>query len=254
MVPKTMTAHVNSSSMVPKTMTAHVNSSSMVPKTMTVYFNTSSMSINKTATMTFTPSHNVTITSHHNMTVTPSQTMPTPSVTPTPTPTPTSTPIPPRAGNFTVKKNNTVCLFAYMAASFDVTMNFSKVWKYMYLFSLFSNGTSIQQNLDITKYNKVLVITNDFIYPSNSKMYGKEPLYNKTLVQQTSFARPLNIFKSRFQRITITTGLSSLVHTDIYERERNSTLNLFYYLTKYSRLLITRTFKGNQKKLESSGV
>ena len=28
-------------------------------------------------------------------------------------------------------------------------------------------------------YNKVLGITNDFIYPSNSKIYGKEPRYNK---------------------------------------------------------------------------
>ena len=92
----------------------------------------------------------------------------------TPTPAPTSAPIPPKPGNFSVT-NNTVCLFADMAARFDVI---SKVWKY--LFVLFNNGTSLQQNLDVMEYNKVLIITNDFIYPSNGKMYGKEPLYNKT--------------------------------------------------------------------------
>ena len=137
------------------------------------------MTVTPSHNMTVTPSHNMTVTPSHNMTVTPSQTMPTPPVTPTPTPTPTSTPIRPEPGNFTVTtKNNTVCLFAYMAATFNVLMHISKVWKY--LFALVNNGTSLQQNLDITKYNKVLVIMNDFIYPSNGKMYGKEPLYNET--------------------------------------------------------------------------
>ena len=40
----------------------------------------------------------------------------------------------------------------------------------------------IQWNLDITKFyiTKVLDITNDFLHPSNSKIYEKEPRYNKT--------------------------------------------------------------------------
>ena len=164
------------------------NHSSMVQNSAsTAHVNPSSMSINKTATMTikpsqnktFTPSH-MTFTPSHNMTVTPSQTIPTPPVTPTPTPTPTSTPIHPEPGNFTVTtKNHTVCLFAYMAATFHEPMNISKVWKY--LFALFSNGSSLQQILNITMF-RVLVIMNDFIYPSTGKMYGKEPLYNETLL------------------------------------------------------------------------
>ena len=137
------------------------------------------MTVTPSPNMTVTPSHNMTVTPSHNMTVTPSQTIPTPPVTPTPTPTPTSTPIHPKPGNFTVTKNHTVCLFAYMAATFDVPMNISKVWKY--LFALFSNGSSLQQILNITMF-RVLVIMNDFIYPSTGKMYGKEPLYNETLL------------------------------------------------------------------------
>ena len=31
-------------------------------------------------------------------------------------------------------------------------------------------------------YNEVLDITNDFLYSSNSKMYGKEPRCNETLL------------------------------------------------------------------------
>mmetsp|Transcript_51453 Transcript_51453/g.84321 ORF Transcript_51453/g.84321 Transcript_51453/m.84321 type:complete len:352 (-) Transcript_51453:575-1630(-) len=112
------------------------NHSSMVQNSAsTAHVNPSSMSINKTATMTikpsqnktFTPSH-MTFTPSHNMTVTPSQTIPTPPVTPTPTPTPTSTPIHPEPGNFTVTtKNHTVCLFAYMAATFHEPMNIAKI-------------------------------------------------------------------------------------------------------------------------------
>ena len=32
------------------------------------------------------------------------------------------------------------------------------------------------------QYSKVLSITNDFLYPSNSKMYGNEPQFNETLL------------------------------------------------------------------------
>ena len=42
-------------------------------------------------------------------------------------------------------------------------------------------------------YNKVLGITNDFLYsrPSNSKTYGKVPRYLKTSLLQTNFVSPL---------------------------------------------------------------
>jgi len=41
--------------------------------------------------------------------------MPTSSMHPSPSPTPA-----PKPGNFSVKENGTVCLFAYMAAKFDI--------------------------------------------------------------------------------------------------------------------------------------
>jgi len=65
--------------------------------------------------MSITPSHNITVMPH-NGTVMPSSAhtvMPTSSAHPT-TPPPAST------GNFTVKENQTVCLFAYMGATFDI--------------------------------------------------------------------------------------------------------------------------------------
>ena len=42
-------------------------------------------------------------------------------------------------------------------------------------------------------YNEVLGITNDFLYPSKTKIYGKEPRYdiNKTSLNRTYFASPL---------------------------------------------------------------
>ena len=42
-------------------------------------------------------------------------------------------------------------------------------------------------------YNEVLGITNDFLYPSKTKIYGKERRYdiNKTSLNRTYFASPL---------------------------------------------------------------
>ena len=55
----------------------------------------------------------------------------------------------------------------------------------------------IKWNLDITNLyihcNEVLSITNDFLYPSNSKIFEKEPPNNETSLQQTSFASPLTL-------------------------------------------------------------
>ena len=42
-------------------------------------------------------------------------------------------------------------------------------------------------------YNEVLGITNDFLYPSNSKIYAKEPCSNETWLQRTDFASPLTL-------------------------------------------------------------
>ena len=42
-----------------------------------------------------------------------------------------------------------------------------------------------------TLYNEVLGITNDFLYPRNSKIYENEPRYNETSLQRTNFASPL---------------------------------------------------------------
>ncbi|KAL9963612.1 hypothetical protein ACROYT_G027136 [Oculina patagonica] len=78
--------------------------------------------------MTVTPSHNMTVMPHnstvappHNMTITPSSAhtvMPTSSVHPTPAP---------ERGNFSVKENGSICLFAYMAAKFDITIASKKL-------------------------------------------------------------------------------------------------------------------------------
>ena len=44
-------------------------------------------------------------------------------------------------------------------------------------------------------YNEALGITNDFLYPSKTKIYGKEPSYdiNKTSLNRTYFASPLAV-------------------------------------------------------------
>ena len=54
--------------------------------------------------------------------------------------------------------------------------------------------------------NKVLGITSDFIYPSNSKIHGKEPQYNKTSFIVNKFFQSLGpSVKSKFHCILITT-------------------------------------------------
>ena len=46
-------------------------------------------------------------------------------------------------------------------------------------------------------YNDVLGITNNFLYPSNSKIYGKVPRYNETSLWRTKIASPLTFVVSR---------------------------------------------------------
>ena len=59
-------------------------------------------------------------------------------------------------------------------------------------------------------------------------LYITKPPYSKQ-----NLPVPWPFINLRLHCITITTGQSRLGHTDIYESEHNSNLNLFFYLTKY---------------------
>ena len=51
----------------------------------------------------------------------------------------------------------------------------------------------LQWDLDILNeplYNKVLAIANNFLYPSNNKIYEKEPWYKETSATWTNFVGP----------------------------------------------------------------
>ena len=45
---------------------------------------------------------------------------------------------------------------------------------------LLKNKTTVEPRYSEPLYNEVFGITNDFLYPSNSKIYEKEPRYNET--------------------------------------------------------------------------
>ena len=54
---------------------------------------------------------------------------------------------------------------------------------YVCMFASLLGNDILQWNLDkmnFYKYNKVLGITNNLLYPSDSKIYEKEPSYNET--------------------------------------------------------------------------
>jgi len=51
-------------------------------------------------------------------------------------------------------------------------------------------------------YKEVLVMTNDFPDPYNSKIYGKEPRYRRDLVTAAIFSIPSPLVISRFHSIT----------------------------------------------------
>ena len=57
---------------------------------------------------------------------------------------------------------------------FNSTVYFNFYWNPWYY-----SRTSIKQR---SRYNEVLGVTNDFLYPSNSKIYGKKPQYNETFL------------------------------------------------------------------------
>ena len=53
------------------------------------------------------------------------------------------------------------------------------------------HGSTVEPRYNEPLYNEVLRVTNDFLYPSNSKIDEKEPLYNETSLYRTTFASPL---------------------------------------------------------------
>ena len=53
-------------------------------------------------------------------------------------------------------------------------------------------STVLEAQYDKPLYNKILGITNNFLYPSNSKIYGKEPCLQQNLITENrNFTSPL---------------------------------------------------------------
>ena len=79
-------------------------------------------------------------------------------------------------------------------------------------------------------YSKVLAITKDFLYPRNSKIYGREPGYNQTsLKRANNFASPLVLcyinLPLYFQKYCI-----SQVHNLMMNQYRENTLHFLTWL------------------------
>ena len=53
------------------------------------------------------------------------------------------------------------------------------------------HGSTVEPRYNEPLYNEVLRMTNDFLYPRNSKIDEKEPRYNETSSWRTNFASPL---------------------------------------------------------------
>ena len=57
---------------------------------------------------------------------------------------------------------------------------------------LYKNYITMEPRYNEPLYDKVLGITNDFLHPAGSKIYGKGPPYNETSIKRTHFAiKPL---------------------------------------------------------------
>ena len=52
-----------------------------------------------------------------------------------------------------------------------------------------ANADNVLQNKFLK--NSFYSFTNDFLYPSNVKIYEKKPRYNESSLQRTNFASPL---------------------------------------------------------------
>ena len=51
-----------------------------------------------------------------------------------------------------------------------------------------SGANTVEPQFNKPLYNEVLVITNNFLGPNNSKICGKEPRYDESSLQRTYFA------------------------------------------------------------------
>lgn len=112
--PHNTTVTPHNTTVTPHNTTVTPHNTTVTPHSTTVTPHNTTVTPHKTTIMP----HNSTVMPPHNMTITPSSAhtvMPTSSMHPTLTPTPA-----PKPGNFSVKDNGTVCLFAHMAAKFDI--------------------------------------------------------------------------------------------------------------------------------------
>ena len=53
------------------------------------------------------------------------------------------------------------------------------------------HGSTVEPRYNEPLHNETLRMTNDFLYPSNSKINEKKPRYNETSLQRKHFASPL---------------------------------------------------------------
>ena len=56
--------------------------------------------------------------------------------------------------------------------------------------SVRKSPSTVESRFNEPRYNKVLDIKNDFLYPNNSKIYKKEPRYNEVLDIKNDFLYP----------------------------------------------------------------
>ena len=76
--------------------------------------------------------------------------------------------------------------------SVNFSVKFFSLFLFSFLFVLRSfTSMTVELRYNEPLYNKVLGVRNDFLYPSNSKLYGKEPRYNENSLLRTYFASPL---------------------------------------------------------------
>ena len=58
--------------------------------------------------------------------------------------------------------------------------------------SVRKSPSTVESRFNEPRYNKVLDIKNDFLYPNKSKIYKKEPRYNEVLGTTNDFLYPNN--------------------------------------------------------------
>ena len=78
------------------------------------------------------------------------------------------------------------------------------------------HGSTVEPQYNEPLYNEVLRMTNDFVYPSDSKIDEKEPRYNESSLQRKHFASPLAFchvevplykLRTQFLSLLLETGL-----------------------------------------------